>query len=349
MLFFETIYDLIANPISQSSSLYCDFTKLFFMRIHRFAISLVTQGRNKFYTLTMPSEILAKTCFVSTREEDPKKGFQRLLDAKRAKKIADYIDNGLGTIPTAIVLSAQKEAQLQIISRGKIVQFVEHPKAFLILDGQHRVYGFTLAKISVRVPVVIYSGLNRRDESRIFIDINTQQKPVSNELLLDIKNLAEYENNQEVFLRNIFDLFHTDSNSALIGLTSSANKSRTKISRVTFNGAFKPIAKFFGTKEHEEIYEIVNAYISSFLNGLTNKGLESSITNSTVFKAVISIFPDVAQRAKDKYNNYEINAFNEVLFPLFSKIKNSKLTNPGTSYKDLADEFNQLLKIDFTL
>jgi len=47
---------------------------------HRFSVSLVSQGKHRFYTLTMPSDVLANTCFVATRDEDPKKGFQRLLD-----------------------------------------------------------------------------------------------------------------------------------------------------------------------------------------------------------------------------------------------------------------------------
>lgn len=60
----------------------------------RYSISLVTQGRHKFFTLTMPSSVLAKTCFVTTRDEDPRDGFQRVLDEKRAQEIADYIDTG---------------------------------------------------------------------------------------------------------------------------------------------------------------------------------------------------------------------------------------------------------------
>ena len=51
----------------------------------RFSVSLVTQGRHRFYTLTMPSDVLAKTCFVTTRYDDPDVGFQRILDKKRAK------------------------------------------------------------------------------------------------------------------------------------------------------------------------------------------------------------------------------------------------------------------------
>ena len=66
---------------------------------HRFSISQVTQGKHKFYTCTIPSDVLARCCFVTTREDDPKIGFQRVLDKKRAEEIAKYIDSGFGTIP----------------------------------------------------------------------------------------------------------------------------------------------------------------------------------------------------------------------------------------------------------
>jgi DGQHR domain-containing protein len=318
-------------------------------KFHSYSISLVTQGEHKFYTLTVPSEILAKTCFISSREDDPKEGFQRLLDEKRAQQIADYIDNGFGTIPTAIILSAQPDAQLEITGKGKTLKFKEHPKAFLILDGQHRVYGFNLAKTSVRIPVVIYNNLSRRDESRIFIDINTKQKPVPNELLFDIKNLAEYENDNETFLRVIFDLFHEKSESILLGLTSSADKSRTKLSRVTFNSAFVLITKYFGDKDPEEVYEICNNYLTSIYHGLRKLGLEKYITNSTVFKAVVSVFPHIAQRTKDKYSNYLVESFSEILAPLYIKLKPTKIAKPGSSYKELSTYLLDCLKTDFTL
>ena len=93
---------------------------------HRFSVSLVTQGKHRFYTLTMPSDVLANTCFVTTRDEDPKKGFQRVLDEKRAEQIADYTDAGFGTIPTSIVLSAQPAAELKVIGKGKTLEFRDH-------------------------------------------------------------------------------------------------------------------------------------------------------------------------------------------------------------------------------
>src|SRR5438067_6401064 len=153
-----------------------------------YSVSLITQGDHRFFTLSMPSDALAETCFVSTRHDDPDGGFQRQLDENRAKEIAKYIDEGLGTIPGSIILSAQPEAKLTYDSRRKTIQFEKIRRAFLIIDGQHRVYGFSLAKTSLRVPVVIYEGLGRVAESRLFIDINTKQRSVPNELLLDIKN-----------------------------------------------------------------------------------------------------------------------------------------------------------------
>jgi DGQHR domain-containing protein len=194
----------------------------------RFIHSLVIQGIHRFYSLTLYSDVLAKICFVTTREEDPSMGFQRVLDKKRAQEIADYIDSG-GTIPNSIVLSAQPDAELEIIRKGKIISFFERPKSFLVLDGQHRIYGFSLAKTKQRVPVVIYNNLTRQEESRLFIDINTKQRPVPNELLLDIKKLAERETDTEQLLREIFDLFNQSTNSPLLGLLSPIEKGATSI------------------------------------------------------------------------------------------------------------------------
>lgn len=101
-----------------------------------FTASLVSQGKFRFYTLTMPTDILAQTCAVDRRHEDSFVGFQRRLDEKRAKAIAKYIDEGLGTIPGSIILSAQAEAELYYARRTRTIHFKKHPKAFLILDGQ---------------------------------------------------------------------------------------------------------------------------------------------------------------------------------------------------------------------
>jgi hypothetical protein len=54
---------------------------------HRYSIAQVTQGDYRFYTLTVPSHVLATTCYATTPDEDPQRGFQRVLDQKRAEEI----------------------------------------------------------------------------------------------------------------------------------------------------------------------------------------------------------------------------------------------------------------------
>lgn len=97
------------------------------------AAILVIQGKYKFYVVAMPSEILRDTCFTITREDDPIEGFQRRLDEKRAEEISRYIDSGLGSIPTAIILSAQDEADLRYNSKTKTISFSGEKNHFLSL------------------------------------------------------------------------------------------------------------------------------------------------------------------------------------------------------------------------
>jgi len=316
----------------------------------RFSVSLVTQGRHRFYTLTMPSDVLAKTCFVTTRNEDPDKGFQRVLDRKRAQEIADYIDTGLGTIPGSIVLSAQPDADLRVIGRGKTLEFRNTRKAFLILDGQHRVYGFSLAKNSLRVPVVVYNGLSRKDESRLFIDINTKQRPVPNELLLDIKKLAEYENDVETLLGKVFDLFKDRSDSPLVGLLSSSERKKGFISRVTFNAALKPLVPTLGANDPDEIYEALGAYLSAFIKGADRLKAKDAIVKPPVFRAAMLLFAEVAQRAKDRFGKpYTADKFYEILKPMFAELSPTHLRRPGNSHKELHGILSKALRTSFTL
>ncbi len=94
----------------------------------------------------MPSEVPVRTCDVSARKEDQKLEFQRSLDVKRAQAIAEYIDLENGTIPNSIVLSAQKEANLKIVGKGKALELSDVENAFLILDGQQEYIDFRLRK-----------------------------------------------------------------------------------------------------------------------------------------------------------------------------------------------------------
>jgi DGQHR domain-containing protein len=315
-----------------------------------YTASLIIQGKHRFFTLSMPSDVLAATCFVDPREEDPEMGFQRVLDRKRAAEIAAYIDSGFGTIPTSIVLSAQVDANLQYRRAIRTLSFRRTPRTFLILDGQHRVYGFRMATSKLRVPVVIYNNLSRTDECRLFIDINTKQRPVPNELLLDIKRLADTETNEEALLKDVFDLFARDQESPLFGLVSPSERARGKISRVTFNAALKAIWPAIAGSAPATVYEALSSYLHACVGALRGHNAVNNITNRTLFRALILLFPTVAERVSDRHDGkYTTAHFDQVLEPFFQRIKRNDLLRPGTSHVALHENFLKALRSGFSI
>ncbi len=315
-----------------------------------YAARLIRQGKHRFYTLTMPSDVLAETCVVDTREENPDDGFQRVLDPNRAQEIADYIDKGFGTIPCSIVISAQPEAKLDYNSRTQVLSFKKTARAFLILDGQHRVFGFKKADTRLRVPVVIYNGLTKADEARLFIDINTKQRPVPNELLLDIKRMAETETDVEALLRDVFDLFASDKESPLLGLMSPSARSRGKISRVTFNTALRPIWNSFAGNKPDFVYNALRSYLHAWMPVLRKNDAAANISNPTLFRAIMLLFPQTAERVHDRYGEeYTVEHFNDVLQQFFSKVKKVDLKRPGGSPVTLHESFKRTLESGFTI
>lgn len=315
-----------------------------------YTASLLIQGAHRFYTLSMPSDVLADSCMVEPRYQDPAEGFQRALDEKRGRDIAAYIDSGLGTIPSSIVLSAQPEANLQYNRPKRTLSFEKNKRSFLILDGQHRVFGFRLATSKLRVPVVIYNGLSRTEEARLFMDINTKQRPVPNELILDIKRMAETESNSEALMRDVFDTFNSQAESPLFGLMSPFERRKGKISRVTFNGAIKPIFDTLSGAKSEYVYDVLSAYLQSCLSGLRKNDAEATITNPTMFKGLMLLFPTVAEKVADRHGSeFTLANFDEVLAPMFERVRRADLANPGKSASSLVDVFKKGLRTGFTI
>jgi DNA sulfur modification protein DndB len=275
------------------------------------ALQLV-QNEQRFYFTTIPASDIFPYCFVLRRDESGVEGFQRALDSGRARDIASYLDNSVGSIPTNIVLSAQESACLQYLPRTKTIKYSRRPSGFLVLDGQHRLFGYGLTKKKHRVPVAIYEGLSRREEAALFIDINTNQRGVPAALLLDIKQVAERETQTEANLRSLFNRLNEDKDSALRGLLSAAKSVAGKISRVTFNRAVKDIlddSVMIKLSEGKQ-YELLRGFLNAVERTLKNKSL---LTKSSYFEAFCGIFTEVLRLSLTKHREFKPSSLEDVL------------------------------------
>lgn len=276
---------------------------------------LITQNGRRFYFATIPVGELFQYCFVSRRDEDPQTGFQRALSEPRADDIANYLSRGTGSIPSNIVLSAQSNANIRYSPRAGSISFTPTKGAFLVLDGQHRLWGYHKCSVRHRIPVAIYSGLSRAEEAKLFIDINTTQRGVPAALLLDIKQIAEIESHKEELLRELFDRLAKDGQSPLAGKLSAAKSLTGKISRVTFNKAVSGAltSGVLLEADPDSRYRLVLNYLNAFDSELTDKRL---LVRSAYFEGMFEVLDEAVRTTISKYGNVKQESLQKIVGPL---------------------------------
>jgi DNA sulfur modification protein DndB len=275
---------------------------------------MITQNGRRFYFASIPVDDLFPYCYVAKRDEDPVHGFQRSLNEARADDIAKYLAEGTGSIPSNIVLSAQPGADLKYKAKAGSVSFVRAASQFLVLDGQHRLWGYNKCSKRHRVPVAIYSGLSRAEEAKLFIDINTTQRGVPAALLLDIKQTAEMETQQEQLLRELFDKLNADAKSPLAGKLSASRSLANRISRVTFNKALSTaLSGVLGESSRAIRYGLIVNYISAFEAELNDKKM---LVKAAFFEAIFEVLDEVVRNCVALYRELRKESLQKVVRPL---------------------------------
>ena len=105
----------------------------------------------------------------------------------------------------------------------------------------------------------------------------------------------------------------------------------------------------FEGKEAGEIFLALSGYLQSFISSAEQIKAKNVITKPAVFRAVMLLFSEVAQRVKDKHGQYSVETFYEALKPLFGRIRPTTLVNAPTSYNQLYATLSQALRTSFTL
>jgi len=169
-------------------------------------------GGNECYIFSCPPEILLKIGYVvhqRDRSEDAD-AFQRLVRPTRLKQIRNFIDNG-GYFPNSIILnikgkrkkySGWHESELQDHDGNSRLGIIELPQVYrsaFIIDGQHRLYGFTDNNDSLvhAVPVVMFYNLSSSEQTRVFEQINATQKAPPAGLIKAITSDLDWDSENE--------------------------------------------------------------------------------------------------------------------------------------------------------
>lgn len=151
----------------------------------------VRQGGLLLYSTSIKVRDLVSPNFYSVETLDPEdqndKGYQRLLNTARAKKLADYIVKGQDTkdafLPTSVFLATSKSIPFNGHQNTLDIETTTICP-FSVVDGQHRLEGLKMAALrdarvlDFDVPVNIAVNLNHLAQMCHFLIVNTTQKSV---------------------------------------------------------------------------------------------------------------------------------------------------------------------------
>lgn len=311
------------------------------------------QNKQLFYSTVLNSEDLKDICVITRRSEDGDKGFQRLLNKSRAKDIAKYLDEKDGVIPSSIILSAQSNTKISYNNENSRIMFPKVKDSFLVIDGQHRLFGLFEAKNSYSIPVIIFSDLKSSEEVSLFIDINTTQKGVPSALLLDIKQLAGRETKIEELQRELFDLLNKEP-SPMTGLLSPSKSAVGKISRSAFNESTAVIFQTGPLSEQRDI-RIIYKGVKNYLIAIEytfkiSKAEGAKLTKAILFKAVFEIFNEVLNRSLQETGNVKVESLKKYLEPISAlEYDNYTGSNKATLNRVISDMRYELNKYGDTL
>jgi len=153
--------------------------------------SLIQQGNLVLYATSLKVSDLLIPNFYSIDRLDPEnaneKGYQRILNKGRAKKLADYIISGQDTkdafLPTSVFLATDKNIEFDQ-SNNTITIEINEVCPFNIVDGQHRIEGLKMAAdedgrvLNFEIPVNIAINLSEIEQMCHFLIVNTTQRTV---------------------------------------------------------------------------------------------------------------------------------------------------------------------------
>lgn len=150
-------------------------------------------GGYTYYSFSIEPEKLLKIGYVLHRNEANSSmmpTYQRIIKKKRLNEVREFINNG-GYFPNSIIISLDTEGKGLVfdqasqkldntISRIGILHIPKKYRSAYIIDGQHRLYGYSDSDYAETntIPVVAFVDLARTEQIKLFMDINENQKAV---------------------------------------------------------------------------------------------------------------------------------------------------------------------------
>jgi DNA sulfur modification protein DndB len=156
-------------------------------------------GGHKFYSFVSRPRDILKISFVNHRSLNDPEGaptYQRLVNRTRIREIGKFVKAG-GFFPTNILINFTRNVRFDKIAKDEkadvtfgTLYLPEKYRSAWIIDGQHRLYGFSTiddSYLDKNIIVVAFEKMSTAEEAQLFVTINHEQRSVPKHLLEDLE------------------------------------------------------------------------------------------------------------------------------------------------------------------
>lgn len=288
-------------------------------------------GNKTYYMFAIEPKKLLKLAYILHRHTANIENFptyQRIIKKDRLASVTKYIKDG-GYFPNSLIISIDGEVSFDALSNegefGSQVGILELPNVYstmYVIDGQHRLYGYSDKTIDTAdvIPVVAFVNMSKEEQVKIFMDINENQKSVSkalrNTLIVDMNwNSSDPKKAQEALMIKIAESLGESQTSPLFDRVKIGESSTSDMMSVTtemiknaikdtkflnvYNKGNVKVHGTFDKDSNDKTYKFIKPFLEKCLNVIKNANITDwntkghLITKNAVIYSQIRIIDNI--------------------------------------------------------
>lgn len=285
---------------------------------------------NTAYLFSAKIKDVLSVYYVAVRGRDKVEGaVQRVLNKRRISSIKDFVLEG-NTFLNTFILN-WTENNYPIIAENEFIKFPLVNAAAQVIDGQHRLEGLKLAfteneKIGEQeIVVILTKNLSTKDAANIFVNINTEQKPVPQSLVYDLFGEIKDRTSNIVRATDIANKLHEDMESPYYQCIKKPGASQGvgKVDLSTVVNSIKEYLKDDGILEQYKFtdfeiqYRIIFNFLTSLKNFYSKEGCwlnnkNPFMANAGFFSAMKFLHEDLIIKCQER-KSFEVSIITEML------------------------------------
>jgi DGQHR domain-containing protein len=247
------------------------------------------------------------------------------LKKPRARAVAQYIAEANTLLPTAIVVSLEKDVSItKTADPNRVtISFPEETGKFAyVLDGQHRLAGFRESPVQFDLPVVALYGADESTRAKVFADINSKQERITDIHILELYYKIKDLDPEDTSAMDVIHALNDDIDSPLQGRIQLYDQDKGKWIRNTIlkrflTRAIKPSG--INVKSPAQQTAILKEYLKAVQQLWPSAwGAKGYVLSGSVgLEVMLGVFPAVKHRVDlNRQKDYSADSFLSQLAPL---------------------------------